>query len=223
MSILTALVLVVAGQPAARSDASEASKGTSTHAESRDERLREVITDWNEAVFAIAIAEDRLLTLKGLRTACLMHLAIHDALNSIEPRFERFAYEGPAGHADPVAAVVHAAFGVVSGQYPDQAERLEGKTALQPASIPDSPARSAGAELGRSCAASVMERRDGDAWDTQAEYAWHPMGPGVYAEFNEHSGTPEGFIFGAGWARAKPFVLTRPDQFRSPPPPAVSS
>ncbi len=26
------------------------------------------------------------------------------------------------------------------------------------------------------------------------------MAPGVYAEFSEHSGTPQGFVFGAGWA-----------------------
>ena len=49
------------------------------------------------------------------------------------------------------------------------------------------------------------------------------MAPGVYAEFNEHSGTPEGFIFGAGWARAKGFALLKPDQFRSPAPPAITS
>ncbi len=65
--------------------------------------------------------------------------------------------------------------------------------------------------------------RAGDGWDTEAEYDWHPMAPGVYAEFNEHSGTPEGFVFGAGWARARGFALTGPDQFRSPPPPDITS
>jgi hypothetical protein len=49
------------------------------------------------------------------------------------------------------------------------------------------------------------------------------MAPGVNAEFNEHSGTPEGFVFGAGWAEAKPFLLTSQDQYRSPPPPDINS
>ena len=49
------------------------------------------------------------------------------------------------------------------------------------------------------------------------------MGPGVYAEFREHSGTPEGFVFGAGWATVRPFMLSRPDQFRVGPPPAIDS
>jgi membrane-associated phospholipid phosphatase len=49
------------------------------------------------------------------------------------------------------------------------------------------------------------------------------MGPGVYAEFAEHSGTPEGFVFGSGWATAKPFMLESPSQFRSPAPPEIAS
>jgi membrane-associated phospholipid phosphatase len=49
------------------------------------------------------------------------------------------------------------------------------------------------------------------------------MGPGVYAEFREHSSTPEGFVFGAGYAAVKPFALSRPDQFRVAPPPAIDS
>ncbi|MEM9648348.1 MAG: vanadium-dependent haloperoxidase, partial [Bacteroidota bacterium] len=44
-----------------------------------------------------------------------------------------------------------------------------------------------------------------------------------YAEFNEHSGTPDGFIFGSGWAKAKPFMLPTPEHFRSPPPPEIQS
>jgi hypothetical protein len=55
------------------------------------------------------------------------------------------------------------------------------------------------------------------------EYQWHPMAPGVYAEFREHSGTPEGFVFGAGWAAARPFALKSQDQFRSLPPPDIGS
>jgi hypothetical protein len=60
-------------------------------------------------------------------------------------------------------------------------------------------------------------------WNGEAKYQWHPMGPGAYAEFAEHSGTPQGFIFGAGWASARPMALTSPSQFRVPPPPAIDS
>ncbi|NNF15647.1 MAG: vanadium-dependent haloperoxidase, partial [Gammaproteobacteria bacterium] len=77
--------------------------------------------------------------------------------------------------------------------------------------------------LGEAAARAVLAKRKDDGWDTEAEYQWHPMAPGVYAEFREHSGTPEGFIFGAGWAKAQGFALQTPGQFRSPPPPEILS
>ena len=40
-------------------------------------------SEWNEAVLEIAEAEDGFLTLKGLRTVTMMHIAMHDALSSI--------------------------------------------------------------------------------------------------------------------------------------------
>jgi hypothetical protein len=36
--------------------------------------------------------------------------------------------------------------------------------------------------------------RAGDGWDTEAPFSRHPLAPGVCAEFQEHSGTPKGFI-----------------------------
>jgi hypothetical protein len=78
-------------------------------------------------------------------------------------------------------------------------------------------------DLGKASAAAILKRRREDAWNNEVEYAWQPMAPGVYAEFRDHSGTPEGFVFGAGWAHAKPFALLRADQFRVPPPPPIES
>ena len=89
--------------------------------------------------------------------------------------------------------------------------------------IPDGKAKELGIQLGKETAAKVIQVRNNDNWDGEADYTWHPMAPGVYAEFNEHSGTPEGFIFGAGWAAAEPFMLEKQDQFRSPPPPDIIS
>lgn len=77
--------------------------------------------------------------------------------------------------------------------------------------------------LGSAAARQILEARRGDGWNAEAEYQWHPMGPGVYAEFEEHSGTPKGFVFGAGWAIAEPFLLDRPNHFRSTPPPPIES
>lgn len=85
----------------------------------------QVLVAWNERVFAVAEAEDRFLTLKGLHTAALMHLAVHDALNTLEPRYETYLQAEQSGETqdgDPLAAVATAAYRVAVDQYPDQQE-----------------------------------------------------------------------------------------------------
>lgn len=213
--LLGAIVFAIATQGAAWADMDEPESG--------EPRLTELIADWNRLVFEMAVAEDRLLTLKGLRTACLMHLAVHDALNAVERRYDTYAHSARNPAANPPAAVVQAAFATVSGQYPDRRPQLERARNVTLERVVDAAGKEAGVALGNACAAAVVAMREGDGWDTEAEYAWHPMSPGVYAEFNEHSGTPEGFVFGAGWAKATPFVMDAPDQFRSPPPPLIDS
>ncbi len=166
----------------------------------------QAIVRWNQAVLETAENEDGFLTLKGLRTASMMHLAMHEALNLAEAE-------------DPENAAMFAAFVVAADQYPDAAAQFEG---LLDATLRGELAAS-DEQHGRAVAEAVMASRDDDGWNAQPEYRWHPMGPGVYAEFSEHSGTPDGFIFGSGWAEARGFALTAPDQFVSPPPPAIDS
>ena len=186
-------------------------------------RSADVLVAWNERVLAVAEAEDGFLTLKGLRTAAMMHLAVHDALNAIDPRFETYLPVGGAADANPLAAATTAAYEVAVDQYPGEKAEFETEWRRWLAGAPEGEGRARGIALGKARAAAVLQARAGDGWDNEAEYQWHPMGPGVYAEFAEHSGTPEGFVFGSGWATAKPFLLDGPSHFRSPPPPEITS
>jgi hypothetical protein len=183
----------------------------------------DVVLAWNQRVLAIAEADDGLLTLKGVRTAAMMHVAMHDALNAISRRFAPYAYDGSAADADPVAAVARAAYVVAMTQYPGDGPQLQAELERSLAPVAEGTARARGIALGTAAARAILERREGDGWNSEAEYAWQPMGPGVYAEFDEHSGTPKGFVFGAGWAEVRPFLMQTPGQFRSPPPPAIAS
>jgi len=180
-------------------------------------------TEWNAAVLDVAEAEDGFMTLKGVRTAAMLHLAMHDALSATGGRYEAYVLDERFPGTAPIAAAAQAAFRVAVSQYPGEESRF--------AAIRDRWLERAGAgkaleasvALGDTAAAAVLAARQGDGWDGDAEYAWHPMAPGVYAEFHEHSGTPQGFIFGAGWAAAQGFALEHPGQFRVPPPPPIDS
>jgi hypothetical protein len=187
------------------------------------EDTADVIVGWNQRLLGIAEAEDGFLTLKGVRATAIMHLAIHDALSNIDGSYAPYAYDHPNRGADRLAAATQAAFVVAVDQYPDQRAVLQIEHRGWLSQIPDGAARDAGVELGEAAARAVLESRRGDGWDAAAEYRWHPMGPGVYAEFREHSGTPEGFVFGAGWGTARPFALEAHDQYRAPAPPEINS
>jgi membrane-associated phospholipid phosphatase len=182
----------------------------------------DLLVAWNSRVLAVAESQDRFLTLKGVRTAAMMHLAIHDAINAIDPRYRSYAFDVDGRGADPIAAATQAAFVIANDQYPAQRDQWEAlrRKWLNP---PERRSREAGIALGEAAAQAVLEKRASDHWDGTVEYQFHPMAPGVYAEFSEHSGTPRGFVFGAGWAVVQPFALKSPAQFRSPPPPAIDS
>ncbi len=183
----------------------------------------EIVTVWNKKVIDFAVAEDNLFTLKGVRTTSMMHVAMHDALNAIKPKYTTYAYKADAPNANPIAAAAQAAYEVAFNQFPNRKNELDQELGKWLSTVPDGDSKDEGTNLGKASAAAILEMRNDDTWNEQSEYTWHPMAPGVYAEFNEHSGTPEGFIFGAGWSKAKPFLLKSSDHFRSPPPPEINS
>jgi membrane-associated phospholipid phosphatase len=183
----------------------------------------ELAIAWNALILEIAEAEDHFLTLKGIRSAAMMHLAMHDALNAVRPKYSTYRFHRAAQDADPVAAAALAAHDIAVSQYPGRKSDFDRELERWLRPEVEGPARSAGVALGRAAASAILRAREGDGWDTQAEYRFHPMGPGVYAEFNEHSGTPQGFVFGTGWARARPFFPREAGPFRAAPPPAIAS
>lgn len=107
--------------------------------------------------------------------------------------------------ANPIVAVAQSAYEVAVNEFPDRKNDLDLELSRWLSPLPEGDSKKEGVSLGKASAAAILKMRTNDTWNEQSEYTWHPMAPGVYAEFNEHSGTPEGFIFGAGWLRQKLF------------------
>lgn len=197
--------------------------GQSVAAASERQSGTDLIVAFNDKLLQIADEEDGFLTLKGVRAATMMHLAIHDALNAIDRHYAAYLYENADAEGNSIAAAAEAAYSVASDQYPEQSPLFQAEREKWLAGIEDEQGVREGLDVGAASAAAVLAVRADDRWNSEVEYTWHPMAPGVYAEFTEHSGTPEGFIFGAGWATAKPFVLPAPDHFRASPPPEIAN
>ncbi|MEM9388057.1 MAG: vanadium-dependent haloperoxidase [Pseudomonadota bacterium] len=171
------------------------------------------VAAWNEQVLEVAEAEDGLLTLKGVRAAAMTHQAMARTLRCADT-----CADSLSAYAAAVAA--HA---VALHEYPAARSRWDCLLArARPADARAAALEPVGARA-RQVAQGVLRSRQDDGWSAPAEYRWRDPAPGVYAAFPEHSRTPADFVFGAGWARARPFALSSPQEFRVPPPPAIDS
>jgi hypothetical protein len=174
---------------------------------------------WNQVAYDLAYAEDQFLTFKGVRAFSMMHIAIHDALNAVVPRYRRYAYHDRARRsADPIAAAARAAYDVLVSQYPSAQERLADELASWLEHVPEGPRKARGVALGVATGAAILALRDGDGFDLQGTYRFE-SGPGTYQT------TPpwDGFVLQPGFRFATPFGLRSAEQFRPPPPPPLHS
>jgi hypothetical protein len=178
-----------------------------------------IVTAWNEAVVETAEETDQWFTLLGHRTLAMTHLAMHDALNAIAPRYETYALEAEATGADPVAAASQAAHDVALAAYPDAADRFAELHARLLEGAPKGERSEAGLALGAEAAAAIIEVREGDDFDAEADpFVPASDAPGVY-QFTP----PHDFAAYVEAPHAAPFAMRSADQFRGPPPPALDS
>jgi hypothetical protein len=177
-----------------------------------------VVVAWNEKAYEIAYAEDQFLTFKGLRAFAMANIAVHDALNAIDPVYKQYAPLDPDPLADPIAAAAQAAHDVLRSQYPGQQTALDRLLADWLAQVPDGPGESGGIALGRQSAAAILALREGDGWDFAGSYAFK-------RELGQYQTTPpwDGFVVQPGFRFAKPFGIEQPAQFRPAPPPRLDS
>jgi hypothetical protein len=175
---------------------------------------------WNELAQDIAFAEDQFLTFKGVRALSMMHLAMHDSLNAVFPRYEQYAYQGFNPFADPIAAAAQAAHDVLASQYtqPAQLAQIDAELAFWLNQVPNGLRKTRGITVGAAAADENLEVREGDGYDFQGTYTFQ-SGPGKYQN------TPPfmDFVVQPGFRFARPFGLSSPSQFRPPPPPSLGS
>ena len=126
------------------------------------------VTDWNSiATSAVLINPGRILDSRALAA---VHVAIHDAVNAIERRYEPYLVNTSARGASLDAAVATAAHDVLVKL--STAPNVEPAYVAALAAIPDGPSKTAGIALGKTCADAVLTRLalDGAAAASQPLY-----------------------------------------------------
>jgi hypothetical protein len=150
------------------------------------------------------------------RIAAMAQIAVHDALNSIVPRYDSYNPMAPSAPGSSVeAAVATAAYRVLVHQVPSQSAALAVTYANRIDELPDCPASHPtciedGIATGESAALAILARRDGDGSATPHL----PYVPGTGAGAYQPTTGPPQF---AGWAAVVPFGLVYGAQFRPGP------
>jgi hypothetical protein len=172
-----------------------------------------VVTDWDEK--AVALIQPRMVPPVAYRAMALVHIAMFDAANSIEPIYRPYYAQLPATRETSKEAGVAAAAGAVLIKLlPDVAPDIQAALKNYLAAIPEGDAKSDGIKLGEAVAAKVLEARADDG--SSAPDAYRPMTtPGVYVP-TAPTVTPQ-------WPDLKPFAMTSPSQFRPKPPISLAS
>lgn len=178
----------------------------------------DVVTDWNlTAVQAVTAAG--LNPQRQQRAVAMAQAAVHDAVNSITPRYQPYAVTvTPSGEASMEAATVQAAYGVLIRLLPSQAAALNAARSSSLATIPDGPAKQEGLAVGEAVGAQIVALRSADGSDVDGTYTFGTA-PGEYQRTPPTFGNPAV----PAWPFVTPFVLNRGDQFRTEGPPSLGS
>jgi hypothetical protein len=166
------------------------------------------------------------------RLYAIAYIAMHDALNAINPRFERYADNGPIDRsANPAVAVLTAARDGIVGANPGAQSATDAWYAEEMSALGAAEGVDEGIAVGHRVAAAILARR---ATDGTAGGGVAPYTPGTHAgdyQFTFPFNTPDFNFFGTGgfadasmWGTVvTPFVLTSGAQFRAPRPYGASS
>ena len=150
----------------------------------------DVVTDWNVTANTVMTAEN-VGNNPRLRNLAMMHVAMSDAINTVQNRYKRVVATIPlASSASAEAAAATAAHQILAELYPAQKTKIDETYVTSLKSIPDGAVKSEGVALGKKVASIVQAEcaKDGtDAPDTYRPHttagAYVPTQPPVFEQY----------------------------------------
>lgn len=182
----------------------------------------DAVADWNAiAVQATITAGTARPGPSGVIDIAIVHAAIYDAVQAIEKEYQPYYIDIPGATGSPIAATAKAARDVLVNRLPAQAASLDVTYQNYLAANGISPS-DPGVAVGATAAAGIIALRSCDgAFPNPAPPpfvggtgigVWRPTPP-ANSPMNP----------GPWLGQVTPFTLTRPSQFRSDPPPPLTS
>jgi hypothetical protein len=174
----------------------------------------DVIADWNEKAVTFVLTH-KMGPPPAERVMAMAHVAMFDAINSIERRYRPYLVQlSSPPHASKEAAAATAAGMVLAGVVPQSMINTRTALAAYLANIPDSAAKVEGVRIGEDIAAAILKARADDGARAPDSYRTRTA-PGVYV--------PTPATWAPQWPGVQPFAMTGAAQFRPAPPIALTS
>ena len=168
--------------------------------------------------YQVAYEHDQFYSFIGVRALAMTHLAIHDALNAINPRYEQYAFMGSLKKANKIAAVSQAAYEVLIDAYPSRIDTISVLLNKGLDQVEKDEEKEKGIRLGKMVAQAIIKLRRGDGHEKQGGYT--PMTkPGDY----QYTPGWDNWVLKPDFNYARPFSLDTVVQFRAGPPPKLES
>src|SRR5438552_11134150 len=180
------------------------------------------VIEWNRTLLAIVRTPGaQPVTIHSTRNFAILHAAIYDAVNNIEPKFSPYFVHLPnvPRSASKIAAADEAAHDVLVSLYPAFQASLDTELQQDLAQLPNDERKAQGVAVGQAVAAQLLAARSTDG----ANVTPLPYVPGTQP--GNYLLTPPNFAPAdfTQWSQVTPFALERPNEFRPGPPPALTS
>jgi len=195
-------------------------QGTGSAHASSDASQPDQVIQWNRTLLQILQTPGaQPATIHPTRSMAIVHLAIYDAVNAIRGGHAPYLVLHAPRSASPDAAAAAAAHTALLSLFPSQQSVIDAKFQDSLSQIGGGAHVRQGIRVGKEAANAILAARAEDGSDSTPPVFVPQSGPGEYQL------TPPNFkqpVF-TNWPNVRPFALETGDQFRPPPPPAVTS
>jgi hypothetical protein len=194
----------------------------STDEEQNSAQPVNAVIEWNRTLLTIVRTPGaQPTTIHSTRNFAILHAAIYDAVNDIEPKFGPYLVRLPdvPRSASKIAAADEAAHDVLVSLYPAFQTSLDSELQQDFAKLPDDERKAQGIAVGQAVAGQLLAARGADG----ANVTPPPYVPGTQP--GDYQLTPPNFAPAdfTQWTKVTPFALERADQFRPGSPPTLTS
>lgn len=215
----TALAAVTAGGVLTANSSGSTSPAAASAAAS--ETAPNAVIEWNDVL--TGIVHDPALqpkTIHPTHSMAMMNAAIYDAVDAIHGSHPQYLTHLIAVRgASEAAAAATAAHDVLAALYPKDAAALALRLGGSLGPIPETAGKHEGVAVGKAAAAAILALRAGDGSKAAAPPYLPTRTPGRYQPVPPDRKPP---VF-RQWGRVRTFTLTSADEFRSVPPPPLTS